>query len=132
MQFTPFTKLEFGGERHKFEVGAALSFVTGTKESAGVSDLRGDLSYTYMGESEEKLPRFKLDLSGSFHRLDWFDPLSPKMWGLQAKGSAGRVFGGVEVMTGAEKIPDWRAGLIDKPEKVRVPTAVQFTAGYSF
>ena len=60
-QFTPFTRLEFG-ERHRFGVGAALGFVTGTHEGFGVSDVRGDLSYTYLGDrSEEQLPVFKLD-----------------------------------------------------------------------
>ncbi|HEU4389796.1 MAG TPA: hypothetical protein VFV34_18465 [Blastocatellia bacterium] len=92
MKFTPLTKFEFG-TKHKFEAGAALSFVTGTRESAGVSDVRADITYTYMDDSAEgQLPAFKLDLSGSLNRLDWWNPDSPLMWGIQAKGSVGRFF----------------------------------------
>ncbi|MET0576356.1 MAG: DUF4157 domain-containing protein [Mesorhizobium sp.] len=131
-QFTPFTKLEFG-RRHKFGVGAALGFVTGTHENFGVSDFRGDLSYTYLGDrSEDSLPIFKIDLSGSVGRLDWWNPDSPLLTGIQARTSVDRFFAAGQVQTGAGKIPEQRATQIGDKEKVLVPTTVLFTGGVYF
>ncbi|CAN7554092.1 eCIS core domain-containing protein [Mesorhizobium sp. LjNodule214] len=131
-QFTPFAKLEFG-TKHKFGVGAALSFVTGTEETFNVSDFRGDFSYTYMGDrSEDKLPVFKLDLSGSVSRLDWWNPNSPLMTGVQVKGSVDKYFVAGQVNTGAGDIPEQRAVQIGEKEKVLVPTTVLFTGGVYF
>jgi hypothetical protein len=131
-RITPFASLEFG-TRHKFGVGGALSLVTGSDEKLGVSDARADISYTYMGDrSEDQLPVFKADVSGSFSRLDWTNPNSPHLWGAQARLLVNQFFAGGQVMTGAGGIPEARAGIIDKPEKVRVPTAVIFSAGYLF
>lgn len=134
-QFTPFTRLEFG-ERHRFGVGAALGFVTGTHEGFGVSDVRGDLSYTYLGDrSEEQLPVFKLELSASRSRLDWWNPDSPLIAGVQARASFNQYFLAGQLNTGADKIPDTRAAQIgEKPDtiKVKVPTAVLFSAGVQF
>lgn len=131
-QVTPFFGLEIG-TRHKLGVGGALSFVTGTQESFDVSGFRADLSYTYMGDkSEDGLPVFKLDLSGSLNRLDWWDPKSPLMWGVQSKASYKGWFAGGQVMSGAGAIPEERAKLLGEPSKVRVPTSVLFIAGYDF
>ncbi len=134
-RLTPFTNLEFG-TRHKFGVGAALSFVTGSGESFDLSDLRGDLSYTYLGDSAPGgLPAFKIDLSGSLHRLDWWDPNSPLLWGLQLKGNWGPRFLGAQIMGGAGAIPEGRAGLLgesNEPNTVRVPTGLLITGGYTF
>jgi len=129
---TPFATIETG-KRHKFSAAAALSFVTGSGESFGLSTVRGDLSYTYMGDTAPgKLPAFKIDLSGSLHRLDWWNPKSPLMWGIQGKASAGRFFGGAQVMTGAGGIPEQRAGLLESSVKARVPTVFILNAGYVF
>lgn len=131
-QFTPFTKLEFG-TRHKFGVGAALSFVTGSSEDLGVSAFRGDLSYTYLGNrSKDALPVFKLDLSGSMHRLDWWNPNSPLLGGVEAKVGVNQFFGGAKVLTGAGGISESRAAQIGETAKVRVPTSVLFSAGVYF
>jgi hypothetical protein len=134
VQVTPFAGLHFGGKgMHQFDAGAALSFVSGSEEKFGMSGFRTDLSYTYLGaRGNEKLPAFKLDLSGSLNRLDWHDPNSPLMWGVLAKGTVGRGFGGVQVMGGAGAIPEKREQLLGEPLKTRVPTAVIFSAGYAF
>lgn len=134
VQVTPFTSLHFGGKgKHQFDAGAALSFVSGSEETLGVSGFRTDLSYTYLGaQGTEKLPAFKLDLSGSLNRLDWHNPNSPLMWGVLAKGTVGRAFGGVQVMSGAGAIPEKREQLLGEPLKTKVPTAVIFSAGYAF
>lgn len=131
-QLSPFTKLEFG-ERHKFSVGAALGFVTGTHESVGVSDFRGDFSYTYLGDrSEESLPVFKLDLSGYVGRLDWWNPDSPLMTGVQARATLDKYFVAGQVNTGAGKIPEQRAAQIEDRTKAVVPTTILFTGGLYF
>ncbi len=131
-QITPFTKLEFG-RRHKFGVGAALGFVTGTHESFGISDFRGDLSYTYLGDrSEDSLPVFKIDLSGSVSRLDWWNPDSPLLGGVQLRTGFNQFFVAGQVNTGAGKIPEQRAAQIGEKEKVLVPTTVLFTGGVYF
>jgi hypothetical protein len=128
-QMTPFVGIETGKE-HKFSAAAAISFVTGSTETLGISAMRGDLSYAYLGNTATgKLPAFKIDLSGSLHRLDWWNPNSPLLWGIQGKVSAGPFFGGAQVMSGAGRIPEVRAGLLGEPIKVRVPTAVIFNAG---
>lgn len=131
-QFTPFAKLEFG-RRHKFGIGTALGFVTGTHEKFNVSDFRGDLSYTYLGDrSEDSLPVFKLDLSGSVSRLDWWNPDSPLLGGVQLRTSVNQFFVAGQVNTGAGKIPEQRAAQIGEKEKVLAPTTVLFTGGVYF
>ncbi|BCH34309.1 hypothetical protein MesoLjLc_62390 [Mesorhizobium sp. L-8-10] len=131
-QFTPFANLEFG-RRHKFGVGAALGFVTGTHEKFNVSDFRGDFSYTYLGDrSEESLPVFKIDLSGSVSRLDWWNPDSPLLGGVRLRTSFDQYFVAGQVSTGAGKIPEQRAVQIGEKEKVLVPTTVLFTGGVYF
>lgn len=134
LQVSPFTSLQFAtaNKQHRFDVGAALSFVSGSEENATFSGGRGDFSYTYLGKGTEQLPAFKLDLSGSVNRLDWHNPNSPLLWGLQAKATAGRFFGGGQVSTGAQDIPAGRAGQLGEAAKVKVPTAVIFSAGYAF
>lgn len=135
-QFTPFTKLEFG-TRHKFGVGAALGFVTGTHEDFGVSDVRGDLSYTYLGDrSEAQLPVFKIDLSASVGRLDWWNPDSPLLTGVQTRASFNQFFVAGQLNTGAGNIPDERAAQIAEKAgdkvKVQVPTSMLITGGFYF
>jgi hypothetical protein len=134
VQVSPFTSLHFGGKgMHQFDAGAALSIVSGSEETLGVSGFRTDLSYTYLGaQGTDKLPVFKLDLSGSLNRLDWHNPNSPLMWGVLAKGTAGRYFGGAQVMSGAGSIPEQREQLFGESLKTKVPTAVIFSAGYNF
>ncbi|MBL8893244.1 MAG: DUF4157 domain-containing protein [Rhizobiales bacterium] len=135
-QFTPFAKVEVGS-RHKFGAGAALGFVTGTGQDFNLSDFRGDLSYTYLGDrSADQLPIFKLDLSATYGKLDWFAPDSPALTGFQARANIGQYFFAGQINTGAGKIPDQRAAQIaERPSdklKVQVPTAVVFTAGTLF
>ncbi len=135
-RLTPFTKLEFG-KRHKFGVGAALSFVTGSAESFNLSGFRGDFSYTYMGDStDENLPAFKLDLSGSMHRLDWWNPNSPLMAGVEARVGIDRFFVGGRLMTGAGGVSEERRNMLAGSDKDReralVPTSVIFTSGLQF
>jgi hypothetical protein len=132
-QITPFAGVELGTSRHKFSAAAALSFVTGSSEALGIGSFRGDLSYTYLGDaSPGELPAFKIDLSGSLNRLDWWNPQSPLMWGIQSKVSAGPWFGGVQVMGGAGGVPESRMKLLQTPIKVKVPTAVIFNLGHQF
>jgi hypothetical protein len=133
VQFTQFGKTEFGGEKHRFGVGAALGFVTSTHEDFGVSDFRGDLSYTYLGDrSPDQLPVFKLDFSASVSRLDWWDPNSPLMVGFQARTGFNQFFLAGQLNLGAGDIPEQRAAQIGDEldtAKVRVPTAVVLTGG---
>lgn len=133
-RFTPFAKLEFPlTKRHKLGVGAALSFVTGSDEPFNVSSFRGDLSYIYMGDtSPDAAPLFKLDFSGSFHRLDWFDPKSPLMWGVQTKARYKQWFGGAQVMGGAGGIPEARARIVQPKLKITAPTTLLIIGGYLF
>ncbi|MDB5718913.1 MAG: hypothetical protein JWM38_2340 [Sphingomonas bacterium] len=131
-QFTPFAAIEFG-QRHKFGAGAALSFVTGSHESLGLSDFRGNLSYTYLGNTAEgELPAFKLDLTGSVSRLDWWSPDSPLLTGIKAQVSVRRFFAAGQINTGADAIPAARAAQIERPDKLPAPTSALFTAGYNF
>ena len=131
-RFTPFAKVQFG-DRHKVSLGAALGFVTGTHENFGLSDARADLSYTFMGDrAADQLPLFKLDLSGSLSRLDWYGPDSPLMKGVQARASIDQFFLAGQVQTGAGQIPEARATQLGEAEKVKVPTTALFTAGAMF
>ena len=132
-QITPFAGIELGSSRHKFSAAAALSFVTGSSEAFGVAGFRSDLSYTYLGDaSPDELPAFKIGLSGSLNRLDWWHQQSPLLWGIQSKVSVGPYFGGVQVMGGAGGVPESRMKLLQTPIKVTVPTAVIFNLGYQF
>ena len=131
-QLSPFAKVEFGKE-HKFSAGAALNFVTGGHENFGLSGFRGDLSYTYMGDTAEgQLPAFKLDLAGSADRLDWWNPDSPLLAGAMARVNIRNFFAAGQVNFGAAKIPEARSSLIEKKEKMPAPTAVMFSLGSFF
>lgn len=138
LKTTPFISTNFKvGGKQTVDASAAISFVTGkvgdAKTSVGVSDVSLGLSYTYLGDSAPgKLPAFKLDLSGSMSRLDWWNPNSPLLWGIQAKGNIGNAFGGVKVMTGAGGIPEQRLDVLGPTVKEMVPTAVIFTGGLAF
>ncbi|MGO4837122.1 hypothetical protein AB4144_33230, partial [Rhizobiaceae sp. 2RAB30] len=111
----------------------ALGFFTGTHENFGLSDFRGDFSYTYLGDrSEDSLPVFKIDLSGSVSRLDWWNPNSPLLGGVQLRTGFNQFFVAGQVNTGAGKIPEQRAAQIGEKEKVLVPTTVLFTGGVYF
>jgi hypothetical protein len=129
-RMTPFTQLQFGGPRHKFGVGGALSFVTGTGNPFNVSDFRGDLSYIYMGNAGPGgTPMFKLDLSGSLHRLDWWNPDSPLLWGIESRLNIKNFYTGVKVMGGAGGIPGSRAMQIDPKLPTMAPMGILFTIG---
>jgi len=132
-RFTPMLGLDFISGKSKFSFGTALSFVTGSAEDFGASDFRGDISYTYLGDSsEEKLPKFKATVSFSGSRLDWWNKNSPWLGGVQSTIQAGPVFGGVHVMSGAADIPGARAAQIEAPDKVQKNTAVLFVTGALF
>lgn len=146
LKATPFVSTKFNaGDKKTIDASAAVSFVTGAvgdaKPGARVSDVSIGLSYTYMGDAApDGLPVFKLDLSGSVGQLDWFNPDSPLLWGVQAKGNIGRSFAGVQVMSGAGMktgpegggIPEPRLDTMGPTVKAMVPTAVLFTGGYVF
>jgi Domain of unknown function (DUF4157) len=146
LKTTPFVSTNFNvGDKKTIDASAAISFVTGNvgdaKTSVGISDVSLGLSYTYLGESATgKLPVFKLDLSGSMNRLDWWNPNSPLLWGVQVKGNVGNYFGGVKVMSGAGVkttadgggIPESRLDILGPTVKTMVPSAVLFTGGYAF
>ena len=146
LKTTPFVSTQFKvGDKTTIDASAAVSFVTGSvgdaKTSVGISDVAVGLSYTYGGATAPgKLPVFKLDLTGSMSRLDWWDPNSPLLWGLQAKGNIGRSFAGAQVMTGAgvqttpggAGIPEPRLDALGPTVKTMVPTTVLFTGGYAF
>ena len=146
LKTSPFVNIQIPvGKKSTIDASAAISFVTGAagsdKTSAGISDASVGLAYTYMGNTAKgKLPAFKLDLSGSVSRLDWFDKNSPLLMGLQAKGNIGNAFVGVNVMTGASVksssggsgIPEARLDQMGPTVKTMVPTTILFTGGYSF
>ena len=131
----PFTQLQLGGdERHQFSVNAALGFVTGSGEDFNVSDFRGGLSYTYMGDrAEGQFPIFKLDFAASVHRLDWWNPDSPLLTGLQARTQFDQFFLGGQLNLGAGNVPESRLPQITTDEdeliRARVPTGFLITAG---
>jgi hypothetical protein len=138
LKTTPFIGTSFKlADKHTLDASLALSFVAGKvgdqSTTFNVSDASGGLAYTYLGDSAPgKLPAFKLDLSGSVGRLDWFDPNSPVLWGLRAKMNIGQYFGGAQVMTGAGGIPEARKDIMGPTVKLMVPTAVMFTGGVAF
>jgi hypothetical protein len=137
LKTTPFIATSFKlADKHTLDATAALSFVAGKvgdKGVLGVSDVTAGLAYTYLGDSAPgKLPAFKLDLSGSMSRLDWWDPNSPLLWGLRAKANIGPAFAGAQVMTGAGGIPDARKDIMGPTVKLMVPTSVMFTGGWAF
>lgn len=137
LKTTPFASTRFNvGTNKTLDASAAISFVTGRvgeTSRSGFSDFSLGLSYTYMGDSApDKLPAFKLDLTGSVSRLDWWNPDSPLLWGGQAKVNVGPVFGGVNVMTGAGSIPESRLDRIGPTVKTMVPTTLLITGGVVF
>ncbi|WP_295386943.1 DUF4157 domain-containing protein [uncultured Thiodictyon sp.] len=146
LKTTPFVSTQFkAGDKRTIDASAAVSFVVGktgdAKTSFSVSDVSVGVAYTYMGGAAPgQLPAFKFDLAGSMSRLDWWNPNSPLLWGLQARGNVGPAFAGVKVMTGAGPQPANGGGGIPEPRldamgptvKTMVPTAVLFTGGYSF
>jgi len=134
----PFARLHFDvNEDHRFQVATTLGFVTGTHENFALSDFRGDFSYIYQGDrSDDQLPEFRLDLSASVSRLDWWSPDSPLLTGLQARAQLDRYFAGARVDFRSGDIGDERIERLgsDANEKTRahVPTSVLFTAGIRF
>jgi hypothetical protein len=130
-QVEPFGKVQFG-ERNRFSAGAALGFASGSQESLGLSSIRGDFSYTYLGDAPGGLPAFKLDLSGSASRLDWWNPDSPLIMGVMARANVGQLFVAGQVNWGADKIPEQRLSLFGDRNEMPTPTAVIFTAGFRF
>jgi len=137
LKTTPFLALRINtSDKVTVDASAAVSFVTGQtggKATAGVSDAAATLSITYLGDSAPgKLPRAKIDLTGSVGRFDWWAENSPLLWGLQVKGNVGAWFAGAQVNTGAGGISPERKDAFDPKVKTMVPTAVMFTGGYSF
>ena len=137
LKATPFIATSFKlADKHTLDASLALSFVggkVGDKGTFGVSDVSGGLAYTYLGDSAPgKLPAFKLDLSASVGRLDWFDPNSPLLWGVKGKMNIGQFFTGAQVMTGAGGIPDARKDIMGPTVKLMVPTTLLFTGGVAF
>ena len=128
-----FFEPRFGYDFSNVHVHTGVQSTASAQQLGGVSDFRGDISYTCLGESsEEKLPKFKATVSFSRSRLDWWNNNSPGLGGVQTTLQAGSVFGGVHVMSGAADIPESRAAQIDKPETVQKNTAVLFVTGALF
>jgi hypothetical protein len=138
LELSPFSQLNFNINRNQsVSVGAALSFVLGSNQNLDLSSISGNISYEYMGNSSNSnLPQFKIDLSASLHRLDWFDPNSPLLTGLQTRVSVGRFFIAGQLNFGAGQISEERAFSLgnNSGERVRaqVPTSIELTGGFTF
>ncbi len=134
-QVTPFGGIDFesaGG--HRLGLGGFASLVTGSGEKVGLAALRGDIAYTYLGEKPDGLPQFEARFSYSLSRLDWHDPDSPLLHGLELKARYGPLFEGVRVMTGAGEISPERAAQLssEDPQLARKNTAVLLVSGFLF
>ncbi len=135
LQATPFAgyDLELTGG-HRLGLGAFTSLVIGSRETLGLAALRGDLSYAYLGEQPNGLPEFEARISYSASRLDWHDPDSPLLHGLELRFREGPFFQSGRVMTGAQEISAERAAQLasDDPTKAQKATAILLVSGYHF
>ncbi len=135
----PFASLDFKPAPDKrISVGATLGVAGSSLGSTGISDFRGDISYTYLGTSgTEAMPMFRIELGVSRSRLDFWDPNSPVLTGLQGKAQVGRFFVGGQLNLGADAIPKERAAQAADPRaddpKAQVPGAgALIVTGYMF
>lgn len=135
----PFMNFDFKpAAGHKLSVGATLGVTSSTLESIGLSDFRGDISYTYLGNSgTDDMPMLRIELGYSRSRLDFWDPNSPTLTGLYGKGQVGRFFVGGQLNLGADAIPKDRAAQAAHPRdddpKAQAPAAgALIVTGYMF
>ena len=97
-------------------LGASAGITSSAAKSLDLSDLRGDVSFTYLGaKGSTDLPVFRVELSGSASRLDYFDPKSPMLYGVRGKMQFDNLFYGAQVNVGADKIPAGRAAQLGDP-----------------
>ncbi|RZI84289.1 MAG: hypothetical protein EOP38_09585 [Rubrivivax sp.] len=113
----PFAAFDFKlGGGSSLAVGGSAGITSSTGQSLDLSDWRGDISYTYLGkQGTTDLPAFRIELSGSGSRLDYFNKQSPMLYGVRGKVQIESMFVGAQVNTGADKIDPGRAAQLTDP-----------------
>jgi Domain of unknown function (DUF4157) len=132
VRMSPFFDLRFSRGRHQFGVGAAISLLTGTNPS-NVSEARANLSYRYLGDGgPDKLPMFMIELAGSFHRLEPWNPESTPVVGVEGKISYKNLYLGAKAVGHGKGLSEAQMRAID-PATVNMPgTAVILTGGLTW
>ncbi len=108
---TPFGAFQFElGGGGTLALGGSAGLTSSSAKPLDLSDWRGDISYTYLGkEGTADLPKFRIELSGSGSRVDYFDAKSPTLYGVRGKLQLDKTFVGAQVNAGAGKVPAARA-----------------------
>lgn len=115
-RLTPFISLDIPIEARdsvKLDGSAGIRIVTG--RPAGVSDFSGRIVVTHVGSGTSALPDLKVEVGMSMDALDWFNEMSPKLWGVLTKAQAGRFFIGAQLNTGAGAVSRDRAAELFAP-----------------
>lgn len=122
----PFGSFDFKlGGGSSLAVGGSAGITATSGQSIDLSDWRGDISYTYLGkEGTADKPAFRIELSGSGSRLDYFNNQSPMLYGVRGKVQIDSVFYGAQVNTGADKIDPGRAAQMGDPHGGEGPAQI--------
>ncbi len=136
---SPFADFDFKlGGGHSLGVGASAGITGSNLRSLDLSDWRGDIRYTYLGrQGTEDLPAFRIELSASGSRLDYFNPASPMLYGLRAKMQIHNIFYGAQVNFGGDQIDPARAAQLgdvrsETPSQIGGGTGVLIVTGALF
>jgi hypothetical protein len=110
-RITPFASLEFEpAAGQTVSLGGSAGITAASGKDVDLSDFRGDVAYTYLGSTgTEDLPVFRVQFSVSGSRPDFFNPASPRLYGVSGKVQADRFFGGFQFNWGADQLPAERA-----------------------
>ncbi len=125
---SPFAALELHpGAGQTFAAGASAGITARAQESVKLTDLRGDLSYTYLGASgTTQAPVFRIEASASASKVDYFDPNSPYSYAFRARTQIHSFYAGAQFNFGADQLtPERAAALLD----ARTETAEEITPG---
>ena len=106
-------------------VGGSAGITSATGQAIDLSDWRGDIAYTYLGkDGTSDKPAFRLELSGSGSRVDYFNKASPMLYGVRGKVQIDSTFYGAQVNVGADKIDPARAAQMSDPHGGEGPSQV--------
>lgn len=122
----PFGSFDFKlGGGSSLALGGSAGITSTSGQSIDLSDWRGDISYTYLGkDGTADKPAFRVELSGSGSRVDYFNQQSPMLYGVRGKVQIDSVFYGAQVNTGADKIDPARAAQMGDPHGGEGPAQI--------
>lgn len=122
----PFAGFDFKlGSGGSLALGGSAGITSATGQSIDLSDWRGDIAYTYLGkDGTTDKPAFRLELSGSGSRVDYFNKDSPMLYGVRGKMQIDSIFYGAQVNVGADKIDPARAAQMSDPHGGEGPSQV--------